>query len=631
MDYWDGETYPVTYTSYTPPKPTVMERATIEENVKNMYGRFIEENTIYIEPRVELKMKQLMAIGGDKEIFGKLVIFPENGILVVKDLLVPYQTVAGATFHSSEEQIGKFEYELMFRGGNINGERMSLDELNELQSHILGHWHSHNSLNIHGTPSPSYTDTSDMMYQREGKPYWIEIISTFGGSSARVTIDKPISILAPIQVKTKWWGSIKKTIDECDGKIFTGFTSYSSPLVNYDTLYDNLGYTVKPNNDLLNKINKFYKNKRIKGNIEPYKNWTKYEAPKLRIDITGKLAKGENIEIPVDNENEKIIKEINERIDEAQKINIIGPSIEYEPIATADPEPIIKDKVIAPQKIDDIYGSKKIVSIRDGAVYAIDWDRRDPIQLPVTVVPPDVQERIAKMFEASILEGERIVIEIDNAKERSTIYWQIYDKLGWVCDLLTRMETNDKEYAIYKKFVLDQLEYAENFEYKYENDNQLIRTDRTITYDYLDYLYIEQQKQTKLGKENVKKYAVNDTVKIIKPVYGRNILSGDVLIIKKIDEVNNKIYLHNTANNIDEILSITELEKHSTVLGKAKPIKEGDRLKALVTYNIGNATFYKDCIYKVDKVGNSIHLISGGNKTVSFYPDNISRYFVSIE
>jgi len=230
---------------------TSLKEITKEDMIKNtneMIKKSIKENVIFVEPPVMMKFYHMMALAGSVEIYGKLLTRVEGGYIVVKDILIPYQAVRSAHFQSYDDQMAKWLYELAFKNNDPeSGERRPIEELNAITSSIHGHFHSHNSLHQNGKPTPSATDTTDVLEHREGKDYWIEIIGTFGGFSGRIATTTPVRSLVSAEVQLKWWSGIEKTIEEALGKVFIEEITYKK--------------TYKKNNTQKNK-KKANKNKR---------------------------------------------------------------------------------------------------------------------------------------------------------------------------------------------------------------------------------------------------------------------------------------------------------------------------------------------------------------------------------
>jgi hypothetical protein len=226
---WNRGTYSYSY------KKKPLSREDMQKNSNKWIEKSLRNNIILIEPDVRIKFMHMMAIAGDKEIFAELIIEEEYGYLVVKDALIPYQTVSGAHFESDDEQVGKWMYEMQFvdndpkkdENGKAQGERREVDEVNEITRRMLGRFHSHNSVHSSGVPSPSGTDTDDMLEHVEGRKYWVEIIGTFTGFSGRVAINYPRSMLK-CEVVEKWWTGIDETIRKANNKVQTKGYDYQS-------------------------------------------------------------------------------------------------------------------------------------------------------------------------------------------------------------------------------------------------------------------------------------------------------------------------------------------------------------------------------------------------------------------
>jgi hypothetical protein len=205
-----------------------VETKELLENITKEIIKFIDSDktTILLEPNVDIKLKQLMAIAGNKEIFGKLIIDMEGRYLVVKDILVPEQTATSASFKSDKEDIGKFMYSLFFKDNNpATKQRRTPEEVEAISKKLRGHFHSHNSVSPSSIPSPSGVDTDDMMDQIEDRDYWIEIIGTMAGYSGRILLNSPTRIWSTLDVKIKWWKDIENMLNDVSGKLKD--TSYS--------------------------------------------------------------------------------------------------------------------------------------------------------------------------------------------------------------------------------------------------------------------------------------------------------------------------------------------------------------------------------------------------------------------
>lgn len=202
-----------------------LEKPKMIENATEYVRKEIADNLILVEPYPYIKMMQLMGIAGKVEIAGNLLVELENGIPVVKDLYLMEQDVTGGSWDTSEEQHGRFMWEIMFKDGDPKevdgkptGERLPVDEANYITQRLLGHFHSHNSLHENGKPSPSGIDDGDVADWRVGRPYWVEIIGTLGGFSGRIAFSQP-RVTVTAEVKLKWWTGIQKVMDEATGKI----------------------------------------------------------------------------------------------------------------------------------------------------------------------------------------------------------------------------------------------------------------------------------------------------------------------------------------------------------------------------------------------------------------------------
>lgn len=217
-------------TSVVVEKPIENKLLTLDDQKKNIFEIIGDElkvdegkGVILIEPEVDIKFKQMMALAGNKEVFAKLMVTEDAGYLTVKDVYIPYQCVTGGSFNSKDELLNKFLYELSFEDLIAKKDR-PIEELNFITSNLNGHFHSHNSISKTGKPSPSITDTTDMIENREDRPYWIEIIGTMGGYSGRITITKPILLMAEVEVRVKWWKGIDDILNITKDKIYTDYT-----------------------------------------------------------------------------------------------------------------------------------------------------------------------------------------------------------------------------------------------------------------------------------------------------------------------------------------------------------------------------------------------------------------------
>ena len=290
-DYGYVKTYPKTETASTTKKEPI-ERKTLVENAEKEVLKCLEvgKNIVFMEPPVDIKMKQLMALAGDKEIFGKLLIHEDDGYLTIKDILVPEQSITGSTFNADKEDIGKFMYSLFFKNNDPATKiRRTPEEVEAITKNLSGHFHSHNSINSSTIPSPSGVDTDDMNEQVEGRDYWIEIIGTMAGYSGRILINTPINkIWGNVEVKIKWWAGIKKTLDNLDGKLSNKSYSYTynsvkpikkgGDLETWDR-YKCEGCQVETYGSYLTKINGKYLCVRCEDKIPNSTKWKKSITP----------------------------------------------------------------------------------------------------------------------------------------------------------------------------------------------------------------------------------------------------------------------------------------------------------------------------------------------------------------
>lgn len=230
-EYLWGKSYPQQWANQVVPvKPKENKLLTSDEQKQNALKIIADElniqegkGIILIEPAVDIKFKQMMAIAGDKEVFGKLLIEKSNGYLTVKDVLIPYQVVWGAQYDSRDELINKFLAELSWKDPKTKEFREEA-EINSITQNLNGHFHSHNSVGKSEKPNPSTTDTQDMIRNRDERPYWVEIIGTMNGYSGRITITEPMILMSEVEVKVRWWGGIESLLEQTENKIYTEYT-----------------------------------------------------------------------------------------------------------------------------------------------------------------------------------------------------------------------------------------------------------------------------------------------------------------------------------------------------------------------------------------------------------------------
>jgi hypothetical protein len=231
-DGYEGFNNRVVYTSSV--STAKKEPIPIQTLVDNVAKEMIEsmelgKNIIFIEPAVDIKMKQLMAIAGDKEIFGKLLIDREGNYLVVKDILIPDQSVTGASFKSDSEDIGKLMYSLFFKDNDPSTKlRRTQEEVETITKNMNGHFHSHNSVNSSSVPSHSSVDTEDMEDQVKDRDFHVEIIGSMKGYSGRIVLNKPTRLWGDLEVKIKWWTGIDKMLNEVNGKLNNTTFTYNT-------------------------------------------------------------------------------------------------------------------------------------------------------------------------------------------------------------------------------------------------------------------------------------------------------------------------------------------------------------------------------------------------------------------
>jgi len=229
--YMWGKSYPQQWVKQVvPEKPKENKLLTSEEQKQNALKIIADElnlregkGIILIEPAVDIKFKQMMAIAGDKEVFGKLLIEKSNGYLTVKDVYIPYQVVWGAQYDSKDELMNKFLAELSWKDPKTK-EFKEESEINAITQNLNGHFHSHNSVGKSEKPNPSATDTQDMITNRADRPYWVEIIGTMNGYSGRITITEPMILMSEVDVKVRWWGGIESLLEQTENRIYTEYT-----------------------------------------------------------------------------------------------------------------------------------------------------------------------------------------------------------------------------------------------------------------------------------------------------------------------------------------------------------------------------------------------------------------------
>ena len=114
------------YGHANPENRELVTKETMEENVKLWIQKSLDDNIVVVEPHVMIKFYQMMALIHDKEVYAELVIEPEDGFLVVKDAIIPYQVVTGAHFWSHEDQQAKWLFEM---AKNPDGTTRSAEEI----------------------------------------------------------------------------------------------------------------------------------------------------------------------------------------------------------------------------------------------------------------------------------------------------------------------------------------------------------------------------------------------------------------------------------------------------------------------------------------------------------------------
>jgi hypothetical protein len=363
-----------------------------------------DKNIIYMEPIVDIKMKQLMAIAGDKEIFGKLIVDEEKVGLVIKDILVPSQVVGGASFDHDRIDNGQFMYALTFKNndprkvdGKATGEKRSMEELSYLTKHLSGHFHSHNSVSSTSVPHNSGVDTSDMVDQVEGRDYWIEVIGSNAGYSGRMLVEKPTRVWGDLEIKIKWWTGIEDMMNQVNGKINT--TKWVS------------SYETKNDNGLL--------------------DWTYYKCEKCGVERYGKYmwkVDGKNYCFSCKDDIQKSNKE-NKTI---KKKTYLPKEVRGKTIPLG--ENGIKES--EENDIDDVSFETFIQK---------EWDEKDPLLIDTSIVPQDKQEEFIEHLSKLLKEGEKLVWSIfqDNTIELNIVGEQVYDYE----DAFTRLWIEDEKFA----------------------------------------------------------------------------------------------------------------------------------------------------------------------------------------
>lgn len=199
-------------------------RENIDKAIENSLPK--NKSVILVEPNAMVKMHHMIHSLDNLEIFGKLIIDVEEWCgrqyPVVKDLLIPYQEVEGAHFESPPDLMARWMFELQ---KNPDGSFRPVEEVNNITTRMLGHFHSHG---VDGGTRPSATDTNDMIEHREKKPFWVEIIGNGKGFSGRITYEKPLTIMTEAEVVMKWWTGVEDTLKEMSGKINALKYEYSS-------------------------------------------------------------------------------------------------------------------------------------------------------------------------------------------------------------------------------------------------------------------------------------------------------------------------------------------------------------------------------------------------------------------
>jgi len=187
----------------------------------------LEDIPIVIEPLAHQKMMCMMAMMDEKlEVYGKLIVEIEEclGIKypIVRDILIPYQTVSSTSFDSNELEMSKWIDEL---NRNEDGSLKPLKEVNDLTKKMMGHFHSHDSV---GGCGASVTDTNDMIEHVANRDFWIEIIGTKKEFKGRIALSKPFNtMLIERKVVTKWWTVAEDVLDESEDKIIK--KTYTAP------------------------------------------------------------------------------------------------------------------------------------------------------------------------------------------------------------------------------------------------------------------------------------------------------------------------------------------------------------------------------------------------------------------
>lgn len=438
-----------------------------KEMIQNLYGEIgktLEDNMILLEPNVQIKIWHLMAIGGNKEIYGKCVTEEEGGYIVIKDLLIPYQTVAKSAFNSYDEQMSKFLYELNFinndpmkdENGKAQGEKRPQEEIDALKMSLNGHWHSHNSLSRTTKPSPSSTDTSDMRENRQERKYWIELISSFAGTSGRLMMDNP-KIKRDVDVKIKWWSGIRDTLMEVEGRIFTEEYVYK-------------------------KKEEKKKKKKSKG---------EKEQKKVNIPSTTALTK-------YDSALNRGLRTMHGAIAETNK--------------TKEREELMS------RWVPDVdYSGQEVFNNFDNDWVSLEWLSYDPIQLGEMYVDREVQEIISLAFQKVLDAEETLVIEIH---PNNIISWVIYNVDGvYINDLLSRFkERHPEEYKTFEELMEsyslseDATEYYQ--EEAAEGDEYMYFTPRTITWKKaVDLQYDSWNEEKPKEKETEDQKTINEILK----------------------------------------------------------------------------------------------------------------------
>lgn len=436
------------------------------DNVNNMVTQTLTRNMILLEPQVRMKMLHMMAIAGDQEIFGKLIIEEEQGYLVVKDIFIPEQGVKSAKFDCFTEQSARWRYSLYFKdfdpkkddNGKAQGERRENDEVKYWLEHQLGHFHSHNSLGIkssdivrtgmNGKPRPSGTDTDDMMKQLQGKPYWVEIIGTFEGFSGRLMMDKPVKIKTELEVVEKWWSGIQSTMKETEGKIYYNKgekrTSYKS---------------TKKDDD----------KKVIEVTSKRDESWVRVflDGGGFRWKRVYELSNSELLAVQQQGIYD-VSTEINRRYEEYDNEDKSGKESAEEKDDTKE-----EKDYTSYEPIDILMTEKRVNWI------PVEWDKENPVYISTDMISKEDQDKIAQLFELMLAEGEKIVVEVWRSND---IDIAIHDEQGWVCTLIGRMEN---EYPEVYKMLEDFCEYYRmdtEFNYVMDEDEMMYEVPRTTTF-----------------------------------------------------------------------------------------------------------------------------------------------------